>query len=419
VTSGKDGMSDQQPGGDLHVEIVDAREPVNGAVSSAAAPSAANSRSSRRRWAMRLSIASVLLLLAAALLRSASSTPPAAGTATPTPLPLGPVVLLSNVSFGSVTLNGKQLEDPPPLVMTFRPGMNVLTLAAPPFSSHTCRIDWPSAQVKAGQCETDRSGPHYTIHGQPVDPALVVTLSLGAQALPLSMQGEAGAVVAAAIASDQVSSDVPIGSFIATGRDGSGQITSQRTAMPVQATLLFTPDTSESPSSDGLCDASCATRIIPDIASALTGRIWVAALDIAVEWQFTSGGAVVARSASYIGTGVTVALTYGSARGWQVSQPATQAINGFSLSLGLDSLTVCQAGANVLSPIAQRTGYGFNETSDRGIEGCELQMQSLAGTPEGTFIWRFGVLLAVDAPAHAVAPELPMAPASEIAAVSG
>jgi hypothetical protein len=54
---------------------------------------------------------------------------------------------------------------------------------------------------------------------------------------------------------------------------------------------------------------------------------------------------------------------------------------------------------------------------DNGLEGCELALQTAQGANAGHFVWRFGVLLAADRPAHTLLPSLPLAPASELAAV--
>jgi hypothetical protein len=53
---------------------------------------------------------------------------------------------------------------------------------------------------------------------------------------------------------------------------------------------------------------------------------------------------------------------------------------------------------------------------DRGAEGCELVLKEQS-VEQGRFLWRFGVVLAADAQAHATYPELPVAPPEEIAAI--
>jgi hypothetical protein len=45
------------------------------------------------------------------------------------------------------------------------------------------------------------------------------------------------------------------------------------------------------------------------------------------------------------------------------------------------------------------------------------QLTDAGGTVRGTFIWRFGVLLAADMPAHHLMPDLPLTPRSAFAAL--
>jgi hypothetical protein len=55
---------------------------------------------------------------------------------------------------------------------------------------------------------------------------------------------------------------------------------------------------------------------------------------------------------------------------------------------------------------------------DRGVEGCELGA-TINRVDGGSYVWRFGVLLAADAQAHSILPALPRASPAEIAAVGG
>ena len=52
-----------------------------------------------------------------------------------------------------------------------------------------------------------------------------------------------------------------------------------------------------------------------------------------------------------------------------------------------------------------------------GPEGCRLQALDQGNSPQATFIYLFGVLLAADDGAHKLLPSLPMAPPLEVAAM--
>ena len=78
---------------------------------------------------------------------------------------------------------------------------------------------------------------------------------------------------------------------------------------------------------------------------------------------------------------------------------------------------VCQAGSNYLTTLRTSVQVSVSVVNDQGLEGCVMQgsPQSIAAT--GTFIWRFGVLLAADPQTHVVLPDIPLAPASAFPAL--
>ena len=65
----------------------------------------------------------------------------------------------------------------------------------------------------------------------------------------------------------------------------------------------------------------------------------------------------------------------------------------------------------------QRVRTALGSTSDGGLEGCQLELDTLDGGVETdtNYLWRFGVLLAEDAAAHKVLPQLPIASAGALA----
>lgn len=409
---------DHTPGDDLHIAIADLRESGDGTGSR---PSAPPPRTMLGRLAARVAPLLALALIVGVLLRisaSSASTSPTPATATPAPLPLGPVVLRSNVSYGRITLNGRQLSGSPPLVATFRTGTNALTLSAPPFLPQTCRIMWPGAQVRSGECDTDRSGLTYIINGQSVKSVLVVTIEVTQDALPADLQASALAAVTQGISAVRLPTTVPAGQYIATGRDRTGQITVLRSAAPLHAEILFQLSTADPSAPGGICSRYCGTWIDPETALQIVGQIWAIEVEIAsLQWRFTASTGGTSTSAVYPAlSSINLALTYDGRVGWQVSQDATQVVNGFSLSAGL-AANICDAGSQELEPLVPQGDYVVEVRAD-DIEGCEIQLQAPDGTNQGSFVWRFGVLLAADARAHHLAPTLPVAPPAEIAAVS-
>ncbi len=74
---------------------------------------------------------------------------------------------------------------------------------------------------------------------------------------------------------------------------------------------------------------------------------------------------------------------------------------------------------NVFSLAHPTVSWGIGSSSDGGLEGCQLELDTIANGVETdrSYLWRFGVLLATDTAAHQLLPMLPIASAAELAAV--
>jgi hypothetical protein len=115
----------------------------------------------------------------------------------------------------------------------------------------------------------------------------------------------------------------------------------------------------------------------------------------------------------------TVLLSYDPLQGWSVDQRGTEQSAGFGLPEALTQ-DACDVDVAVLRSAAQQHGYTIlSPLSDNRLEGCEFGVQTAQGANAGHFVWRFGVLLAADGPAHALLPDIPLAPVSEVAAAGG
>ncbi len=154
----------------------------------------------RRRMPVRIRVAQTLALLiaiavaAGLVVHSVSLVVPSrtqAGGASPPPVPLGPVLLLSNVSYGTVLLNERPLAGSLPLVVTFRHGPNTITMTAPPFRPRTCHVQWPGRQNDGGCDFPTTVGLPHTVGGRPVAPVLTVVLPFTLEDLPSAVQTQA------------------------------------------------------------------------------------------------------------------------------------------------------------------------------------------------------------------------------------
>ncbi len=378
----------------------------------------------------------ILGALAAGLLRqTVLTTPGGSGGVVPTPSPtvvaLGPALVLSNLSYGAVTLNGVSLPGPPPLVTRFRRGPNILTLSAPPFRPRICHIQWPTLQSSDG-CEIDTGvGPPYSVGGQLVTPAVIAYLSFGSTDLPSGVETQALTAVTRALQAMPLRTTVPTGDYFATGVDGQGHILSLQATAPVQADLLVTVSAFDG--GETFCDdPGCVSLRDPATGRVITRPSWVVDAELRVEWHFKANNSHVAHSTVY-STYLpgSLLLTYDPQIEWHVDLYNTEQVNGFRLS-GALALATCELGVNLLSTVtnprstvAQQPEYQVATILNDGIGGCALQLTRTGGTGvtgtdginAGSFVWRFGVLLAADAEAHDLLPYLPLAPSNELAAM--
>jgi hypothetical protein len=330
------------------------------------------------------------------------------------PVPPGPVLVLSNVSYGSVRVNGRLLAGSPPLMTTFRQGQNTITLTAAPFGTRTCHIQWPYAQVQ-GLCDVGRDvvvGPSH-VGGRLVSPVATLTLWLGGDDLPANVRNRALASISATLDDVPLSATVPAGDYIATGQTADGHITSMRASDPVHADFFVTPTSSDF-SGDVFCeDMGCAALPKGEVPG------WVVSSGVSVQWLFTplGGGQPVQSPVSGPVAALRLVLVADQAGNWTVDQQGTTALNGYSLAMGMPS-TDCQAGASYLATRAPSDLLSVGIVAYAGLAGCELQLTDANRANRGTFVWRFGVLLAADAQAQAVLPDLPVAPPDEVLAVA-
>jgi hypothetical protein len=127
-----------------------------------------------------------------------------------------------------------------------------------------------------------------------------------------------------------------------------------------------------------------------------------------------SGWPHLVGSASYpVETPLSLTLAYSTAGAWQVLTPRAQDLGG--------DVDLCGSGAALLEQNTRWTGYGVDQLAhgSTSLAGCVLDLVASDRSEHGRFVWRFGVLLAADAPAHTTLPFLPLAPATEIVAAGG
>jgi hypothetical protein len=380
----------------------------------------------RRRAAQVSIVLAVAVVVVGLLLHSVG--PFQQGTASllpsPTPTP-ATVVIESNVTFGTLTVNGQPLTGAPPRVTRlFHVGTNVVTLAAPPFHPHTCHILLPSTQHSDELgCRSSRPvGSSVEVHGVSVVPDFLVDLELGSTDLPPDLAASALAAALQAVAAIRPQTVVPAGQYYATGQDAHGYITARRATVPLPAELRVDLVS---------CGASqfCPSPLDPRLVVASDQHIWSVGLDPIAGWRFTlpqGQPAVLSPTVAIGGLPLQLLLADDGAGGWSVVSLISGLVPGQEGTVSLEeqlTAALCQVGISLLEGQMQAqlsSGYSPTAPYQRGVEGCMIQLLNATGsTVLGTFLWRFGVVLAVDAGAHALAPWLPIAPQAEVAAVEG
>jgi hypothetical protein len=387
-------------------------------------------------------IAVAVAVIAATLIgfwRALPPPPPAPQVvrATPTAVPNQDALIESNVSYGTVTLNGKTLAGAPPLLGTLSRGMNQIILEAPPFRKVSCQIAWPPT-FRQDTC----SGPYgysafnlgatrtsLTFKGKTITPAAIIALPLSADDLPADLHSAAVSAITAALNTTDASlrTVVPAGQHYATGIDQQGFPISSLAATRLMATPLVALHAS------GYGFHACVAIICPlldDFGTASPvshqGKQWLIASLVAPGWRFTTAAGDPVAEVTFPAQQtesqtVLLALSYTGMGGWSVAQQelAYNVVQGF-----------CEAGREVLVSI-QHSSQPTEPDIEAGAsaEGCKYQLEvpntspATAATPTpfvpAQFLWRFGVLLAADANAHTFLPDLPVASQAELAAVGG
>jgi hypothetical protein len=327
-------------------------------------------------------------------------------------------VLLSDLTYGTVIVNGQKQSAPPPLrIQLHQHATNIITLNTPPFAPLTCKITFPYTYGDPSHCllNTDQliapDGPSIAVNNGTVHPTFFVSMGFTWYDLTKDQQNQMLSAVNQTLNTPQQIT-APAGSYYAvSGFSDPAGITGQRASTPLDATAsLILRATSTS-----LCGAvPCSDPISPGQSASLSGHVWVISFDVEMRWQFMdASGTTVGDAFYHLPAGsMQIVLSYERPTGWVV---ATQDMPNLSQDLLQNQL--CPIGVALLPANTDGT-QNIQTVHDRGIEGCELQAQTSQGK-QGLFLWRFGVLLAADDGAQAMQPALPIAPPEEIAAVEG
>lgn len=378
-----------------------------------------NRQPSRRKRLIQISLLLVAAVVALVMFWGSSlSGRPAAPALAPTPTSSPPMLLiLSNVNYGTLTINGKQQPGQIPMLVAMHGDTYNITLNAPPFLPKSCQVrlaQGVSSNSNACQAAPVSSTSEEMLNGMTVAPAFELDIYLTLDDLPPEQQSKVTALLTQSLTSQQDLTVSP-GSYFATRVDASGKITSRRATAPLRASAIIAPFTPWGHGPSGPCTGLiCAAGLETQTASSFTGPLWDIRIGVALRWRFSSASGVVISEVQFQqANAIALSLSYNAAAGW--SAPSATPLAG-TIDDQLAS-TFSLTGLGILEQLAPTDTMITTGTSfDKGAQGCEMVLD-VNGVDQGLYLWRFGVLLAADKKAHAAHPELPVAPPAELAAV--
>jgi hypothetical protein len=332
------------------------------------------------------------------------------------------IMLQTNINYG-LTLNGKPVQLGNDGYVHLRTGPNELALNAQPFQPMSCTLTWPLAPGD-GNCMMNGSSSYGSDPNEVADVNFQVALSDLPDAQQSTLVTFVHHAVAAAVA--PLATHVPAGQYYPYGYDQNGVPQSRLTSMPLNAQVTV--------QLKSLTYNRCQNVLCPGFTDPLmidTGSPQVNfQIGDDVGWRFTTtdGVSIDTFSATapknlgpdYISP-LNLNVTYDAAHGWSVvSDQGESASNLMNMMQGQVLSNLCQAGSgNIMAALGATQGNTNSGTTSgqATIEGC-TQTFSPNQVTQGTFIVRFGALLAADAEAHKLLPSIPIAPKAEIDAVN-
>jgi hypothetical protein len=331
------------------------------------------------------------------------------------------VLVTSNLSYGTVTVNGQKQSGSLPLIIQLRPGTNLVTLDATPFAPAPCLVNWPegSTSVDTPQCGAGALSPseNVVVRGKLLTVAGKVNFSIDGASLPPAACMRALDAIARSLAALALITAVPAGQHIATGESSAAGVPFNRSA---PAGLRARLASRVEDYADRRCDRLFADgSAFSGRDTAGSGRTWFVVVPIVEKLSFIGpAGKPAGLPIPSEGTiQVYLVVPSNSSSDWQLATVTPPLPTQIAANL-------CGGGSQVLAAVYHLTfpsvnGYSLSDLSAYSIEGCLLELSASAdnwGT-RAIYLWRFGVLMATDAASHNLLPMLPMASAAELAAV--
>ncbi|MGH2516630.1 MAG: hypothetical protein ACRDHP_13330, partial [Ktedonobacterales bacterium] len=206
-------------------------------------------------------------------------------------------LILSNVSTGSVILDGQRTAYRDALVLHLHPGINTIVFDAPPFRSRSCVLTWPAGSASDTCRGPDQSSPFYPhpaaieVNGGLLRPDYIISFPLALPDLPAALRAQALGSVSQLLARDAATwpATVPTGEHYAASMNAQGVTTATIASVPLHATPTVAFDTAGT--INGCADELCATTGgagelgHPQTDGSLR---WAVARPVFLGWRFAS-----------------------------------------------------------------------------------------------------------------------------------
>jgi hypothetical protein len=391
-------------------------------------------RTSVRKRAVQAALILLCLLMMVGVFHNVTMQPSRLSASTPTPSTSDSLVAIqSNLSFGSVSIDGKKLPGKPPFFFQLTSRGATIVYSAPPFAPQTCQVSWTGdgtqipINVRGPTCSLNYDIVSATVHGQVIAAFSGVVFESGMGDLPAIFQASALDFVRKVVTPVSLSTTVPVGQYYATGRGTRGMILSRQATKPLDAQVSLLVPSPQELSSSALCpQLLCAgfdLPLGPATPAASKDQLWASLMPWAMTWKFLQpdGQLVGMERNSQISSITILILALDSQHHWHLGQYASPADLLDAQRQNIHS-TICDTGVSELESALQ-SQQDFNQTvavvTDKGLAGCIFKITRIDETGTDTVVWRFGVLLAADRATHSDYPWLPLAPQAEVDAVSG
>jgi hypothetical protein len=368
-----------------------------------------------------------LLLVAIIIVRYLVPNPPTIPSQNSVPLTRlasGPMNVSSNVSSGTLLINGKAVPYASGPI-TLRRGLNHIEMDAPPFNPLVCSVEWPQVLTATPLPATGVCPIEHVRNGTPV-----ILLGFGSSNLPPAIAASAIAAIQQAFADATMTTVAEAGAHYGTGSVTANGVPITKTFLDPQHVSM----TTHYLSSASVCGQDICPLFQREIPIDVSQQNWQVVIPTLSLWQFTStrtGATIITPEDPY---GMHTFIP-GNAGQPPLDSPllggVVMSLNFSGTSWRVDLSNIFADGTLFPSEeILSATCDDFLNLALSIPANQRMEYKDYGGTTQGCLIWgpvsspnpaqyieRFGALLAANAVAHAAQPSLPMATPAELAAV--